>query len=875
MILLQKVCKEGMSAANTLEYQGLPNLYHLANLREQLVLFRLYSYEYLFAPENQRAAQEQAVNATKAQIHAELTDLKSLHYSAQGQQLTATLEESVGDLSQAFDQMRRLTDKDFAAAMNLLDHSLPAKIQAVNEAAAQLDQFGYQRSDDQANANFHSFGGIKNNAILFGAANIVVTLGLTLFVVIAARKTHRQLAGALEQIHDQDRKLRLQASALNAAANAIVITNREGLIEWANPAFSKLTGYTVEEVLGKKPNLLKSDAQPLQFYGNMWKTIQAGEVWNGELINRRKDGTLYNEEMNITPVRDENGVIQNFIAIKHDISNRMRIQQELEQEKKLLCSLMDNLPDYIFFKDRNFRFTRINLALSRQLGLTKPQDAIGKTDTDFSPWHEVRQRRVDEERMILAGQAIVGLVEKLTTPVGVRWVSSTKVPLRDETGQISGMVGASRDITDYKQVELERMEIQGRYQMLFESSAEAILISDEKGLLDINPAALKTFRYPDKAEVMFRPLAELSPPSQPDGVDSRAVLDQKMAEAFRSGSNQFEFYFQRQNGELFPAAISLTGFQQGSKKLLQASVRDLTESKRAEKERQLMEVQLRQSQKLESIGQLAAGIAHEINTPTQYVGDNTRFLQDAFNNMVAMLRDYDHLLAAAKTGPLAPEQIAKLEAAFASRDIEFLYAQIPTAIQETLEGVDRVSKIVRAMKEFSHPGGKEKTASNLNKAIESTVTVARNEWKYVADLDLDLDPNLPLVPCFLGEFNQAILNLIVNAAHAIGDVVRGRPGAKGHITVRSRCLGDRAEIRVTDTGTGIEEKYRAKIFEPFFTTKEVGQGTGQGLTVVYSNIVKKHGGTVTFETEVGHGTTLIIRLPLNSAAAEPAQLNQP
>ncbi len=184
------------------------------------------------------------------------------------------------------------------------------------------------------------------------------------------------------------------------------------------------------------------------------------------------------------------------------------------------------------------------------------------------------------------------------------------------------------------------------------------------------------------------------------------------------------------------------------------------------------------------------------------------------------------------------------------------------AIGQTLEGVERVSKIVRAMKEFSHPGGKEKSPADLNQAIESTVTVARNEWKYVADLKLELEPELPPVPCFLGEFNQCVLNLVVNAAHAIGDVVKTIPGAKGLITVQTRRDGDQVEVRVTDTGTGIAEANRAKIFEPFFTTKDVGKGTGQGLAMIYGSMVKRHGGTVTFETEVGRGTTFIIRLPL-------------
>ncbi|HEX4343577.1 MAG TPA: ATP-binding protein [Verrucomicrobiae bacterium] len=291
--------------------------------------------------------------------------------------------------------------------------------------------------------------------------------------------------------------------------------------------------------------------------------------------------------------------------------------------------------------------------------------------------------------------------------------------------------------------------------------------------------------------------------------------------------------------------------------------RDITHRKQNERAQKLMEAQLRQAQKLEAVGQLAAGIAHEINTPTQYVGDNTRFLKDAFAGFATIMRSHVELLAAAKQNALTPELLERAEAALQASDIDYLFEQIPAAITETLEGVDRITKIVRAMKEFSHPGGKEKTPADLNKAIESTVTVARNEWKYVADLTLDLAKDLPMVPCFLGEFNQAILNLIVNASHAIQDVVKTNPGTKGAIHITTRRTDDSVEVRVSDSGTGIAEVHRAHIFEPFFTTKDVGKGTGQGLSVIYSCIVKKHAGTVRFETELGKGTTFIVSLPVN------------
>ena len=290
---------------------------------------------------------------------------------------------------------------------------------------------------------------------------------------------------------------------------------------------------------------------------------------------------------------------------------------------------------------------------------------------------------------------------------------------------------------------------------------------------------------------------------------------------------------------------------------------EIFQHKEAERERQMLEVQLRQSQKLEAVGQLASGIAHEINTPIQYVADNTIFIRDSFESIQHILDNHVDLLNHARGGSPTPEMITRAQESLKKADLSYLSEQIPAAIRETLEGVDRVTKIVRAMKEFSHPGNKDKSAADLNHAIEVTATVARNEWKYIAELTLDLDRSLPPVPCFIGEFNQCILNLIVNASHAIADVVREKPGSKGMITVRTCRDGDFVEVRVTDTGTGIPDAVRPHIFEPFFTTKGVGKGTGQGLSLVYGTIVKRHGGTVSFETGAGRGTTFILRLPVN------------
>ncbi len=283
-------------------------------------------------------------------------------------------------------------------------------------------------------------------------------------------------------------------------------------------------------------------------------------------------------------------------------------------------------------------------------------------------------------------------------------------------------------------------------------------------------------------------------------------------------------------------------------------------------DRRLLESQLAQAQKLEAIGQLAAGIAHEINTPTQYVSDNTRFL--AFHDLATLMNQYEAVCQAAQASCLTDTHLSAVAELATDIDAPYLRDEIPLAIQQSLEGLERVATIVRAMKDFSHPGGEEKVSTDLNKAIESTITVARNEWKYVADMVVDLDPDLPDVPCLIGDVNQVILNIMVNAAHAIGDVVAEGKLSKGTITVQTRHVDDAVEIRIKDTGGGIPEAIRNKIFDPFFTTKEVGRGTGQGLAIAHGVIVEKHGGAISFETEMGIGSTFIIRLPIDPLMPE-------
>ncbi len=390
------------------------------------------------------------------------------------------------------------------------------------------------------------------------------------------------------------RELKRLAAAVESAVNGIIITDAEGVIVYVNSAVEKQTGYTESEILGNTPGLFKSGCHDRAFYERLWETIRAGGVWSGRIKNRDKAGEIYEVEMQISPVFDDNGEILNYVAVQRDLS------------------------------------------------------------------HE-----------------------------------------------------------------------------------------------------------------------------------------------------------------------------------------------------RALELQLQQAQKLEAIGQLAAGIAHEINTPTQFVGDNLRFLKDGFADLARWRREVERFLEGPSVGD--GPGLEALRRFAAEIDLPYLDAEIPHAIEQSLEGVHRVATIVQAMKVFSHPGVSDLAAVDLNECLQSTITVARNEWKYHAEMQTAFDPDLPLIECNPGEMNQVFLNIIVNAAHGIADA-RQDDGGKGTITIHTSHDDKCVEIRIADTGTGIPPEVRDRIFDPFFTTKDVGKGSGQGLAIAH-NVVHKHGGTIEVESEWGAGTTFVIRLP--------------
>ncbi|WP_299770424.1 ATP-binding protein [uncultured Pseudoteredinibacter sp.] len=408
------------------------------------------------------------------------------------------------------------------------------------------------------------------------------------------------------------------------------------------------------------------------------------------------------------------------------------------------------------------------------------------------------------------------------------------------------------------ELESEVEKSQGLYEKLQESNSElSSLTNSIDGILwEGDPV---TMRYNYISEQVERILGY--PPecftsgdfiigSLMEGAGQQNIMQRIIEGEEYNSSFQIEFQSKRiDNKNIWLKGIISRIFKNGRLHKLRGVYLDISKQKEQELKNQEIEAQLRQSQKLESIGQLAAGIAHEVNTPAQFVGDNLNFIGTSCQELIEFIKQHENELSEIN------------ESYLEDLDFEFLQEELPDAITQSKDGLKRINKIVSAMKNFSHPDGEEKQKIDLNKAIESTAIISKNEWKYIADLKLNLEEGLPLVSCFPGELNQVFLNMIVNSSHAIDEKYKG--SKTGLIEIITRVEDKSALIEIRDDGCGIPQEIINKVFDPFFTTKGVGKGTGQGLSISYSVIKDKHKGTININSEVGKGTIFTISLPID------------
>ncbi|MEJ5299582.1 MAG: PAS domain-containing protein [Thermodesulforhabdaceae bacterium] len=549
-------------------------------------------------------------------------------------------------------------------------------------------------------------------------------------------------------------------------------------------------------------------------------------------------------------IYDSNGELLWIDGIIFDITKEKQLELTLEKGKQEWQLTFDSVPNPIVIaepSEHSCIYSRVNKAFADRLGL-HPRDIVKKRCKDilggslFNDLPMLSKSKVTFERDV-------------EVPALGGYFHVTNVPVLDSKGNIEKVICLFTDITNIKKIEENLKTLTRELSFVIDSVSVVVIGVNEQGIVyRWNRVAEKIFMT-SASDILGRPLKELSFPGD---FTSRLIpaYEQCLETKRPVQIDEIRLYSEEEtrilNFSIKPfftpdnrLCFFITGF-------------DVTNQKN-------LEMMLVHSQKLEAIGTLAAGIAHEINTPCQCVLSNLNFIREEIHQIMELVECCKNLVNSIKAqcsddGPLFwLEKIGKI---MNNLDLPFLMEEIPQALSQSLDCLQRVIKIIDSIREFSHPGSQTKIVTDIHKLLESVVTISRNEWKYVANVEFDFDPSIPPILCYPGELSQVFLNLIVNAAQAIKEAIGDRPENKGSITIRTKRKDPWCVVSVTDTGTGIPKEIRHKVFEPFFTTKPVGKGTGQGLAIAQAVIMKKHNGHIYFETKEGKGTTFFVLLPL-------------
>jgi two-component system, NtrC family, sensor kinase len=658
-------------------------------------------------------------------------------------------------------------------------------------------------------------------------------------------------------------ELRKLSQAVEQSPTSVVITDVQGNIEYVNPKFSEITGYSSAEAIGQNPRILKSDLTPKETYDQMWSAIGAGLSWKGELRNRKKNGELFWERANIFAIKDSAGKTTHYIGLEEDITE----QKLVEEERSRFISVIDEAPESIAILNADGTIMYVNQVFEKMSGALSSRTVglhfevlmreISANEFYSVPWDAVR-----------TGESWTQSITYRGSDGGFHLIDQSISPIRSQSGEITNYTVFGRDVTEERELEIRARWADERLRLSIDGMVDGLTLWDvhmgpdgsiqEFVCSEANPAALRML-----------------------GKERQVMLGHSVQELM-TGQKDYDLHdlFKRVLDKGQPAIIEHVHILRNEDRVVltihvwaigtgvACHMHDVTQ-------RLDLEAQLRQAQKLEAVGSLAAGIAHEINTPIQFVGDNIRFLADSFSGLMNVLEQHRVCREKMASLPGESEELQQLRDLDKEVDVDYLKTEIPLAVEQSLEGVSRVSTIVRAMKDFSHIDEREMVLADINQMLDTTLTVARNELKYVADVTKGFAPDLPTVECFRNDLNQVFLNLLINAAHAIGDVVSAEGQGRGTITVATRRDGDEVVVSISDTGGGIPEGIRDRIFDHFFTTKEVGKGTGQGLSIARSIVVEKHKGAITFDSEIGKGTTFYIRLPITRKEVEHAESQHP
>jgi PAS domain S-box-containing protein len=631
---------------------------------------------------------------------------------------------------------------------------------------------------------------------------------------------------------------------VEAFAEGVYLVDPSGICLYANPAVGEMLGYDVEELVGADVHEAihhsRPDGSPYpRAECPLFLCASAGvpsEVTDQVLW--RSDGTPLPVEYRTRPVLADGRLTGGVVTFTDATESRARMAE--------LMGIVDTAGDAFLRIDYNGEITGWNRAATTMLGWTA-QEVLGRyVVSALAPGRHRADyaNRLRELQETPAQEFPLGPVETVARHRDGREVTVELTIGRMRRANRSTYHAFLRDVTERQAAARSLEESETLHRLLAEQSSDLISRHTPNGrFLYVSPVSEDLLGLTGE-DLLGRRVRELAHPDDVDrldGISARGLRVDERAEVTLRLRHRDGHWVSVES--VLSALVAEDGTRQ-----IQAQTRNITD-------RQVREAAIEQASRLEALGRLSAGLSHEINTPIQFVGDNTRFLAEACQDLLGVVLLYRDLLAAPDSGSLAERQQRAREAED-SYEVDYLQAEIPSAIRQTLEGVERVATIVRAMRAFSHPGQVDQAEADVNEALRATLTVAHHRVSPVADVQLQLAP-LPLVRCNVTDLNQAFLNLVVNAVDAIEET--GQPGS---ITVATAEDGEHVTVAITDTGTGIPDQVLPKIFDPFFSTKEVGAGSGQGLALVRAIVQEGHQGTVVVDSCPGSGSTFTVRLPV-------------